>query len=142
MKYLYRVLIFIVILIFAYWYSLMFATTLINTNGIYKDINSMHETCLLGCGDNNIPLPRGSNYYIGSSTTVGNCLMTFWSLTHVWLHFVFGLLFPNAFKWSLLLGVTFELYEKYVYDCHDTLDIFWNSLGFLLGKGLNWCALN
>lgn len=80
---------------------------------------------------------RGSNYFLGGDIKYKKyCILTSWSLLHVVLYFLFGWFFPSMFWETLLMGIMFELVEWLTYDCHDLLDIGWNTLGFVMGSSL------
>lgn len=118
------------ILTIAYIYSIILAPKLINN----EKINNIHESCFINCKYNICNLSsRGDNYYINSSKTSEKCMMTFWGFTHVLLYTILGFLFPDMFIQLFLLGIIFEIYEKYKFDCHDTLDIYFNTIGLLIG---------
>jgi hypothetical protein len=61
------------------------------------------------------------------------CVMTGWSLAHVLLWYVAGVALPRLWWASWITGVAFEFFEYAAYDCHDVLDILWNSAGLMLG---------
>jgi hypothetical protein len=82
---------------------------------------------------------RGDNYLIGIEDPVKNermknCLVTFWGVAHFALYFVLGVAAPDMFWETFAIGVGFEIYENYKFDCHDVLDVGLNSAGFLLGR--------
>jgi hypothetical protein len=84
---------------------------------------------------------RGKNYFLTSQIEESDCLFTFWSLTHFILYLVLGLLTPDFFWLTLGIGIFFEILENMTLDCHDVLDVLWNSAGFLLGFLLNMALL-
>lgn len=61
------------------------------------------------------------------------CLMTLWAFTHVWLYIIIGFYCPKLFLASFFVGILFECFEGYFFQCHDLLDIGFNSLGFFIG---------
>ncbi len=65
------------------------------------------------------------------------CLLSLWALTHIFLYMLIGFFCPDLFIPSFIIGVIYEIVEKYALDCHDVLDIFYNSLGFGIGFGIN-----
>lgn len=123
---------------------LAFVTSML-FSGWFKPVERLFETCWLGNnthgkGDD---LPsklgriRGSNYFLTpSGRHSGYCLVTTWAVTHIALYAVLGFLFPNRFWETLAVGVVFEGLEWLTFDCHDMLDVVWNSLGFLLGSSV------
>lgn len=82
---------------------------------------------------------RGSNYYlrpqIEYTEDQQRCLYTSWALTHTILYFIIGFILPDLFWQSLIVGIIFEYLEDWQHDCHDILDVVWNSIGFILGAG-------
>jgi len=70
------------------------------------------------------------------------CLLTLWALTHVFLYMLIGFFCPDLFIPSFIIGVLYEIIEKYSYECHDVLDIVYNSVGFGIGFGINKLVFN
>ena len=82
---------------------------------------------------------RGRNYYLNNANGVDkdvtpNCMLTIWGLSHVILYMILGWFVPDMFWETFFIGIAFEYLEKNTFDCHDILDIMWNSIGFLIGK--------
>lgn len=48
-------------------------------------------------------------------------------LFHIWLSYEFG------FIPSIVSGIICELFEHYFYNCGSYLDLFWNTLGAIIG---------
>lgn len=133
------------LLLFAvsYLYCLVWAP-LVAKRKEWKRTNALHESCVVDTS----PLTqdvlayskwRGSEYYIGvmdarKRKMLDHCLLTFWGATHIFLYFCVGLLCPGHAAVALGVGVGFEVYEAYVLECHDILDIFWNALGLIAGR--------
>ena len=44
-----------------------------------------------------------------------------------------GILIPNIFHEAFIVGVCFEMFEYFMYKCHDPLDIIWNVSGYVIG---------
>jgi hypothetical protein len=94
---------------------------------------------------------RGDNYYSMTNLckTVSEedkklyekrhkrCLVSIWAFTHICLYIVIGFYCPNLFIQTVLLGIFFEYMEKIHSNCHDALDILFNSIGFGIGYQLN-----
>jgi len=99
-------------------------------------LNQVHQSCIVGCtpATRSIAEWKGKNYFVGQGGT--DCLMTFWTITHGLLYTGIGYCCPNLFWESFSIGVAFEIYEKYRYQCEDALDIFFNTGGFLVGQKL------
>lgn len=133
----------IIILLIAYLYCIVFAVFASDNkehNPILNAFNTMHESCIARC-DLDVCIKstgtRGTNYYIGSTTENGNnlsnCIMTFWNFTHLILFFILGLLFANLWVEIAAIGILFEIYEYYKFNCHDVLDIFYDLTGLFIG---------
>lgn len=102
--------------------------------------------CVVGCPANDCGRGRGSNYFIGDgpnaevdNARIQSCLMTFWGLTHFAMHFLLGYVVPtqHGFVVSFVGGVLFELWEYSAHDCHDALDILYNTAGWYAGYQAN-----
>ena len=94
---------------------------------------------------------RGKNYYTIINKRINNeneynineeeennkkqkyCLVSLWAIAHVFTYMVIGFFCPNLFIQSFICGALFEFYEKYTWDCHDKLDVIFNSIGFVIG---------
>lgn len=140
-------IIMIAMFVIAYIYCIMVATYIQrnqDTSPLYKAINDLHESCLLPCEAETcktLTSQRGSNYYIGATSEerkdqLGTCLFTYWSLQHFLFFFALGFLTPDLMFEALSIGLLFEIYEYYRFDCHDVLDLLLNTLGFLAGNYL------
>ncbi|AYV81799.1 MAG: hypothetical protein Harvfovirus63_2 [Harvfovirus sp.] len=140
----------ILLYIAAYIYALKIAVGIGHCNDeLCKKINSVHENCIMGCDHKSCALTksRGSNYFIGitdeeKKANLDRCLVTFWGATHFILYFLLGVLTPDLFWETFTVGVAFEIYEYYKYDCADGLDIILNTIGFLLGQQLYFFTSN
>ena len=94
---------------------------------------------------------RGSKYYtISGERKVTNdddkklfeknqsyCIVSLWALLHIILYIIIGFYCPNLFIPSLIIGALFEYFENLQWDCHDALDVAFNSFGFGIGYVLN-----
>lgn len=135
----------------AYVYALQFAVHISKDENRkqFTKLNEIHEGCMIGCDGQNTQCQeqhqkkwwtsltqyRGKNYYIGIDKTVNpSCFATFWSSSHFVLYFFLGYTAPDYFWTTFMIGALFECYEYQYYDCHDLLDIGFNTTGFLLGK--------
>lgn len=125
--------------ILAYAYALKFAVWAQTCPKPWcKSLVKAQESCLLsrkGMKYNG----RGNNYYIGvmdaaKKQRLQSCVATFWSLAHFILYFGLGFFAPSLFWPTFFLGAAFEVYEYKAYLCHDLLDVFYNSAGFLVGR--------
>ena len=80
---------------------------------------------------------RGKDYIIGKDTnTLADCFVTFWGFSHFVLYVILGYYCPNKFYTTLFIGIAFEIYEWYQFNCADPLDIVFNILGFAFGRYL------
>jgi hypothetical protein len=125
--------------IIAYVYAIEIAPVLPHIDiPIAKKINSIHESCVVKCDATAdlVGLGRGSTYFIGKDNNpaeMNKCAITFWGMSHYLFYSIAGFVFPDLFIETFLIGIGFELYEKHAFDCHDSLDIVLNSLGFASG---------
>lgn len=120
----------IFLICFAFVYSLYIVPN-------FSFLDSFHSRCIQTI---NIDLSflRGKNYYLNDETSTEknkNCLTTMWNGIHVLFYFILGLLFPEHIKILSFLGIAFEVFEFFVFDCHDISDIIYNELGLLLSLG-------
>lgn len=138
------VLIVFTLYLIAYVYSLEVAPRLAKCHGgMGASMNDVHESCFLASDYmkdySDSPL-RGKSYYIGvgdeKNAAVKRCAVTFWGASHYVLYFLLGLLVPDAFWETFIIGVAFEVYEYHKFDCHDAIDIALNSLGFVTGAAI------
>lgn len=127
------------ILALTYFYCFYVATY----SGIPQKLKDMHQSCLLGECKNDtcqkIIDQRGDNYIIEKTDEVRkrrikNCSFTFWNLSHFMLYAVITFLCPQMYMEFFIMGLGFEVYECYMYDCHDAMDIVANTAGILAGK--------
>jgi len=66
------------------------------------------------------------------------CICTMWSMMHFFFYILLGYFSPSLFYVTLGIGILFEIVEYFTYDCHDILDILYNSLGFGVGYCLRY----
>lgn len=79
---------------------------------------------------------RDGGYSLGSKQQPYNCIFTIWELSHVLFHIFLGY-FLNIYI-AISLSILFELYEHYVHYCASVLDLFWNSIGLLIGVSIRY----
>ena len=133
----------IILYTLAYIYAIEYAPIISKEKGFWPDkINSLHEKCFYSVKDGNFHKIRGENYYIGIMDEAKNkqlkdCMITFWGFSHFFLYTLLGLFCPSLFAETFVAGIIFEGYENLEYDCHDVLDVFLNSFGFMTGRILN-----
>jgi hypothetical protein len=85
---------------------------------------------------NKIKSGRDNGYFLESSTETFNkeCLVTGWELSHFMFHIFLGY-FYNIYV-STGISVSYEVYERYTYNCASYNDLFINMAGFLVGNYL------
>lgn len=139
-----NILIIFVILTFAYIYSIIYAPSIENSSddSFTTSIAKMNKSCLLNCKSKQckdyIGIGRGKQYFLSIPVSeqehIKSCIITFWGFTHFVMYFILALCVPAFYVELFFIGIGFEVYEYYNYDCHDTNDIFLNTMGILLGK--------
>ncbi len=107
-----------------------------------KKNSSIYEACFINIPHENtkkITQLRGKVYNVVKPNHPGydHCVMTFWNFTHLLLYTAIGFFCPDLFVETMVAGFIFELAEYQVFDCHDALDLFYNSLGFYIGFTLS-----
>lgn len=133
----------LILYVIAYIYAINIAPFISKSDNIYlKKIDFVHESCYTNICNADFSNTRGNNYYIdvmdqNKQKLLKTCFMTFWGLSHFVLYSFLGYFAPDLFLETFMIGVAFEGLEKYKYDCHDLLDIGFNSVGFLFGRSLN-----
>ena len=112
-------------------------------------MNKYIQECLYSSDSNLSKLltsSRGTEYYLTSEKYKKiynkNCLVSIWAFTHIFLYMMIGFFCPNLFFPSLIVGILFELGEKVFYNCHDVLDVIFNTIGFGIGYQINKLFLN
>jgi len=100
-----------------------------------------YETCIIPCKYDKctkfINATKGSNYYLSKYETQWNrtnCLVTPYEISHFIFHIFIGY-FLNIY-YSLTIGIGFEVWEYYVYNCENYMDIVFNTLGALMGTAI------
>lgn len=119
-------------------------TVLLGYTTWLKPLNVLFEHCWTGSTTSGgwLQTLRGGNYWISVTDdqkikrNSRYCLVTTWALTHVILYAIIGFLFPNMFWLTFMIGLLYEVMEWVLLDCHDVLDLGWNSIGFLIGASL------
>lgn len=139
-----NIIIILSILTLAYIYSLLYAPSIenINDDTFTTSIAKMNKSCLINCNSEKckkyIMDSRGKKYFISIPASeqehIQNCIITFWGFTHFIMYFILALLVPAFYIELFFIGVGFEIYEFYNFECHDVNDIYLNALGILLGK--------
>jgi hypothetical protein len=151
------------ILMFLYIVSifLIYIAYLIRKNKIYnKAINKYNQKCMLYNKSKiaqKFTKHRSIHYYLYNLDNVDKyddnskkiilyktkyCVVTFWSVSHIMLYLLIGFFCPSLFIPSFVSGVIWEGLEKKFFQCHDIIDIFYNSFGFAIGYLLNKLYFN
>jgi hypothetical protein len=147
-KYTYtNIIIILTILTVAYIYCLVYAPSIESSNddSFTTLIANMNKSCLINCKSDDcksyIDKSRGAQYFISipedEQTHIKSCIITFWGFTHFLLYFVLALIVPDFYIELFFIGISFEIYEYYKYDCHDMNDIALNTGGIILGRFLS-----
>ena len=147
-KYTFRnIILSLVILVVAYIYCLVNAPSIekIDDDSLTASIANVHKMCFINCKSKEckdyISSSRGNSYFVSipenEQEYIKGCIITFWGFTHFLLYFILTLLVPSLYIEFFFLGIGFEIYEYYVYKCHDVNDIFLNTLGIIIGKYLS-----
>ena len=142
-----NIILIIILFSVAYIYCLVYAPSIenINDDSFTSLISSMNKSCLLNCNSDNckkyIRNIRGDKYFISipkdEQIHIKNCLITFWGFSHFLLYLFATLILPDFYIEFFFVGIGFELYEYYRFDCHDANDIVLNTLGIIIGKYLS-----
>jgi hypothetical protein len=137
------VILFLILLV-SYFYCIKFAPSIESKsdNIFFDKLNNIHQSCIIKCNSttcrNIVQNGRGDTYFISTPKEkqeyIKDCAVTFWGVSHFFMHFMIGFLLPDFFLQSLAVGISFEIYEYQIYKCHDILDIPLNILGFLMGR--------
>src|ERR1700684_4653422 len=99
--------------IIAYCYAIV-AAPMISNCPTCQPLEKVHRSCVVGLNNQSkiISDIRGDKYYIGVDYNVADlnsCLVTFWGFTHFILYVLLGVLVPDLFVETFVLGVGFEL---------------------------------
>ena len=79
---------------------------------------------------------RDSGYFLNSSDESYNadCLFTGWELSHFIFHIFLGYFYN--FYVSTTISVSYEIYERTIYNCASYNDILINLFGYCIGNSL------
>lgn len=144
-KYTYKnIIIITIVMTITYVYSLIYAPAIegSNDNSFTTKIAELHKSCLLNCETTKckefIENDRGDKYFISipqsEQEDIKSCIITFWGVTHFIMYFILGYFVPAFYIELIFVGIFFEIYEYYKYQCHDIKDIYLNTIGILLGR--------
>jgi hypothetical protein len=126
------ILLFVMVLIYLYIFHFLILP-------IAKPINDFHDnTCIIPCTHGACQTLtkslRDSNYLLGSTFQPAECIFTMWELLHMIFNAIIGYIF-NIYI-ALAISVLFEVFEHYTYNCASILDLFWNTIGIIIGVSL------
>lgn len=104
----------------------------------FPQLENIIEKCWIdGEFTSNLKFLRGPQYTLtGNEPKKEFCLVTTWGVSHFIMYAVIGYMFPQFFWESFAIGVAFEGLEWATLECHDVLDIAWNTFGFVFGAWL------
>ena len=79
----------------------------------------------------------GKNYYLKKNNNYATkkCLLPGWAVLHIILYSIISFFIPQLWYLSFIVGIIWELFEYY-YNAEFWLDIFWNSVGIIIGSSL------
>ena len=87
-----------------------------------------------------ITCKRGKGYFLKNGKqnaeqcdNLKYCVFTMWSFMHFIFYILIGFFCPSLFFLTLSIGIIFEIFEYFTFDCHDILDVVYNSSGFGVG---------
>jgi hypothetical protein len=129
-----------------YIYCIIFAPYVEQNNtGLFSYIDKMHKKCLYSCKSDQcyeyMINTRGENYFISTpiykQKSIKKCMFTFWGFTHFIFYLILSFLFPSFYMEFIIIGILFEIYEYYRFNCHDFNDLILNGLGIFIGTKLS-----
>lgn len=115
----------------------------------YKDkypiLVDLDNACIVGCPDRHLEdfrkvsdWSRGDHYSLMndeySSNELHKCMATIWEVSHILTHGFIG--YYTDIRYSAAIGVSFEIWEWWRYDCANKLDLVYNTLGCCIGAAL------
>jgi hypothetical protein len=110
-----------------------------------RKLNKMTSGCFLR-SDNPIlqklsHFVKGEKYIVQMSDEENlkfreECIITIWNMLHFISHLGVVFFFPYFYREIFAVSFLFEIYEYYVFKCHDISDIIYNVAGLYLGYKL------
>lgn len=76
------------------------------------------------------------------SICLNNALLNSWHLIHMFNQFLYGLFVPYLFYFISIFGIAFELFEYFFTQCHDIIDIVYNTIGLSIGVVIHFMIFN
>jgi len=83
---------------------------------------------------------RGNNYFL--TINDNTCFITTWHIIHLLQYIYLGFFFPSYYVILIVLGILFEVVEKYFIGCEDLLDIVFNISGLFIGICIHRVYIN
>jgi hypothetical protein len=126
----------LIILVLAFIYSFYIATR----NDLPNFLVKANHGCIYGCETcEQYTLKRGASYIIEDieakeKKKLDNCLFTAWNFSHFIMYAVITTIAPEYYVEFAAMGVGFEIYECWRYQCDDYMDFVANCMG--IGTGL------
>lgn len=100
----------------------------------YQIVKDIDQFCFFNCDNEKCKKytksTRGDQYYL-SGNDAYSCLFTVWELSHIIFHIFIG--YYLDLRYSLLVGIPFEIFEYIQYDCENYMDITYNTIGAVIG---------
>lgn len=125
------------VLLFSAFISILAYTFCFSDNLYIKKIREkMHGACYIECDTKEClswqNFAKGEQYFIDDySARDQHCPMGAWELSHFIFHIFIG--YALNIYYSLGVGVGFEIYEHYAYQCSSYFDILLNTVGAIVG---------
>lgn len=124
------VLLIIFVLIFIIFFPLQ-------NSAIGGYIKKFDQACMLNCNMDTCKsytkFSRGNTYNItGNYDSFDACVFNIWEFSHIILHIFIG--YWLDIRYSLGIGIAFELFEWKQYGCENYADILWNTVGCMIGS--------
>lgn len=106
-------------------------------------IKSFDRTCLVNCKADACKAytkaSRGATYNLtgvcessDECDLYDGCIFNIWEASHIFLHALIG--YWLDIRYSLGIGIAFELFEWKAYGCENYTDIVWNTIGCAIGS--------
>lgn len=108
----------------------------------YVFIRKLDQTCVARTDNDTVrrlvEQSRGKQYYLtggtNESSDLSSCGVTIWEASHLLMHLFIG--YWLDLRYSLALGVGFEIYEWWRFGCENVFDVLYNSIGAVAGAAL------
>lgn len=105
----------------------------------------MQHGCLISTNCNICTKYRGNNYTLAKTNhdkeKLKKCFLTTWGLSHILFNATMAFIFPMHLCELFAMGVIWEGFEHFIWDCMDPLDIVMNASGLILGRIARQCTI-